>query len=373
MEIIIFLIPIIVAIFLFVKFREETTILEYCLLVIPSVLIFILMRLSIVTYETSDTEYIGQHITKIVHYDEWNEWIHRTCYRTATTGKTTVSIPYDCSYCEHYPESWVMITNTGNEIYIGKNEFTRLKNKWNTPMVFIEMNRHFYTIDGDAQSYSWNNVSVDARTLTVSHSYENKIQASKSIFNFETLKESEVKKLGLFEYPQIDDDGDQNPILGYKARPVSIARMKYINGFYGKPLQFRTYLLVFKNKPYSISEKQRSYWCGGNKNELVVCVGIDSTTQKVQWANAFSWMDNPILDIKAETYFADNNGKTIDIEDYSNWLETNARHYWKRKDFKSFEYISIELTMGQYIAILIITLIYNILISVYIVKNDYRN
>lgn len=373
MEIIIFSIPVIAAIILLLFFNKQTTLLEYVLVLVPSILFFLLIKSIIVKVETTDTQYTGQYITNVVHYDEWNEWIHRTCYRSHRVGKVTVTTSYDCSYCLNHPEKWVMVTNTGNEIYISKEEYDSLRIKWNTPMKFIEMNRHYHTKDGDAQSYIWNSKRLDSRTITVASHYENKVKASHSIFNFEDIDKDEANELGLFEYPEIDEDGDQASILGYKAFPESVKKLKFINGYYGKTNQLRTYLLVFKNKPYSISEKQRSYWQGGNKNELVICIGIDSLTQKIQWSNAFSWMDNPSLELKVEDYFLSRNNKPISINQFTDWYETNGIKLWKRKEFEDFQYINIELTSNQYKYILIFMLIYNILISIYVINNEYRN
>ena len=373
MELLIFAIPIIVAIILFCKFREQTTPLEYLLVLVPSILLFLLIKFVIVKVETSDTQYTGQYVTKVKHYDEWDEWIHRTCYRTHRIGKRTIRTSYDCSYRLEHPERWVMVTNTGNEIYIDENEFNSLKNKWGTPMKFIDMNRHYYRKDGDAQSYDWDGKRLNSRTVTVSSFYENRVKVSHSIFKLENINDKYAEELGLFKYPEIDEDGDQLSILGYRAFPESVKKMKFINGYYGKQLQLRTYLLIFKNKPYSISEKQRSYWDGGNKNEIVICIGIDSLTQKVQWTNAFSWMDNPMLELKVEDYFLSKNNKPISINQFCDWYETKGIKLWEIKEFKDFDYISVELTAEQYKYILIFILIYNILISIYVINNEYRN
>jgi len=373
MEILIFSIPVLVSIFLFMKFRKQTTPLEYLLILVPSILLFLFIKLLVVSIETSDVEYRGQYITKVKHYDSWDEWIHRTCHRSRRVGKRTIRTSYDCSYRLDHPERWVMVTNTGNEIYIDESEFNSLKNKWGTPMKFIDMNRHYYRKDGDAQSYNWNCKRLDSRTVTVEKSYQNKIKASHSIFKFEDIDEEKANKLGLFEYPDLTEDGDQEPILGYRALPESVKKLKFINGYYGKDFQLRTYLVVFKNKPYSISEKQRSYWEGGNKNEMVICVGIDTLTQKVQWTNSFSWMDNPILELKIEDYFNSRNDRPININKFVDWYEVNGINLWKRKEFEDFEYLNITLTPKQYSIILLLILIYNIGISIYVVNNEYKN
>lgn len=46
---------------------------------------------------------------------------------------------------------------------------------------------------------------------------------------------------------------------------------------------------------------------------------------------------------------------------------------WHRKNFEDFDYLTIELTDGQYWAIIILLLIFNIGMSFWIVTNNYKN
>ena len=55
------------------------------------------------------------------------------------------------------------------------------------------------------------------------------------------------------------------------------------------------------------------------------------------------------------------------------FLEKQIPSEWKRKEFKDFDYLKIELTTSQYIGILIFILLYNIGISIFIIKNDFKN
>ena len=46
---------------------------------------------------------------------------------------------------------------------------------------------------------------------------------------------------------------------------------------------------------------------------------------------------------------------------------------WKRKEFKDFDYISIELTETQFYVTLFIIIAYVIISSIIFIKNDYKN
>jgi spore maturation protein CgeB len=125
-----------------------------------------------------------------------------------------------------------------------------------------------------------------------------------------------------------------------------------------------------KSKSIAISEEQRSYWQGGNKNEFVVCLGYDRAKDSVTWCNAFSWCDDPKLEVATKRYFLDN--PRIDLYHYAIWLENNI-DLWHRKEFKDFDYLSVPLTSGQQTALLIITLLFNVLVAVVLVGNEHRN
>lgn len=376
MEIIAFTLPFVVAIFLLIFFRKETTIPEYILLIVPSIVIFFLTRVIMIGVNTSDVEYLGDYVTKVRHYDEWDEWVVRRCTRTRKVGNTTVTESYDCSYRAYHPERWSYFDSNDNEHWLFyKEEYDLIRKRFGTPEYFIDMHRKYYRIDGDAQEYRWGGTEQTAYTTTNSHKYKNKVQNSRSVFNFTEISKAEADSLGLYDYPVIIAH-DQTPILSKNyVVPTSQERsIRYLNGFYGKKYQFRTYILLFPyDKGVEISELQRSYWLGGNKNELVVCLGMKDSCH-VGWCNAFSWCDSPKLDLMTEQYFTTND--TLDLTAYSNVLRQGLKQGdWKRKNFEDFDYIKPELSGTQNIVLIILLLIYNIGISIFIVMNDlkYRN
>lgn len=373
MEIILLLLPFCVALFLLIFFRKETMWWEYVVLIVPSLLLFLLIRLIMVSVNTSDTEYLGDYITKIRHYDEWDEWVHRTCTRTYKVGNTTRTETYDCSYRRYHPERWTYFNSQGCEypIYF-KEDFELIRKKFKSPMTFVDMKRRYYRIDGDAQDYYWDKQEKNAYTVTEPNSYKNKIQNSKSVFGFEDISKKDAKLLGLYDYPIIEHN-DQLPVLSDSIiiDKNTIDAVKFINGMYGAKYQFRLYMLLFKDRDMDISELQRSYWVGGNKNELVVCLGVDES-QKVQWCNAFSWCDTPTLEVKTESYFAEQD--SLDILDYTKFVRTMLENNeWERKEFSDFDYIRAELSSGEEIWLLILISLYNIGISIYIILNGFKN
>jgi hypothetical protein len=57
---------------------------------------------------------------------------------------------------------------------------------------------------------------------------------------------------------------------------------------------------------------------------------------------------------------------------YCKWLEKNI-NLWKRKEFKDFDYIDVEMSDGQTTALFIIILLLDIGMSIFLIGNDYVN
>lgn len=317
-----------------------------------------------------DTEYLGGYMAKVSHYDDWDEWIVQTCTRevpcgTDKDGNTIYETEtYDCSYREYHPERWTYTDNHGNEEYFyDKDDFERALKELGYPkMVFVDMNRDYYKKDGDKQDYFWDGNVNTVRALVTKHKYVNKLMSSNSIFKYENISEEDAAKEGLFDYPQVIDD-DQDVVLGYKVGKGTSKRFKYINSIYGEKKQFRVYILVFKDKPLKISEMQKSYWQGGNKNEFIVCLGYDTKSKKITWCNPFSWCDSPKLEVATKRYFRTHT--RLDLWNYGDWLMKNL-NLWKRKEFKDFDYIDSSLSDGEEKFLFMFSLLMNIIAVIFL-------
>lgn len=372
MTLIILLIPIVVAIFLFFFFKKNTTWWEYCLLIGPSIFLFLILKYSIISYEESDIEYLGNYITKVTYYQPWNEYIHRTCTRTCGSGKHTYTVSYDCSYVDEHPEQFAYTLNTGEEEMTTAEDFNNIKCHWHSKAIFRDLDRDYYTKDGDAFDTKWDGNKMTCKTRTFQENYTNKVRASHSIFKFEDISKAKAKKLGLYDYPERETDyAQQEQVLGLKKKDrAGVQMINYINGIYGFKKQFRTYILMFYNKSITIAQNQREYWEGGNKNEFIVCIGVDSITNKIQWSYPFSWQDTPLLEAKTKQFLIPDS--KFSLYKYSCWLDNNISRNWKRKNFDTFDYLNVDLSDKQYLFLLIMIAFYDIAISVYIIRNGYN-
>src|SRR5690606_21702232 len=107
------------------------------------------------------------------------------------------------------------------------------------------------------------------------------------------------------------------------------------------------------------------YWKGGNKNELVICLG--GTPSNIKWLETFSWCKEISTEVKLKSWFLTKETKTLDklLEILPSTLE-----YWKRREFSEFEYITVYLTTSQQFLVSVIVIILCSILIFYFVKTD---
>lgn len=368
MEILIFLIPIVTAGILACKFREKTALWEYAVVLVPSLLLFFALKYSFVYISSLDKEYLSDLVSKITYYEDWDETVMVTHTRTVSCGKgKTRTETYVVPERRYHPKRYVYETVTGETNDVSEDEYKLICYKLNMPAVFKDMHRSYRSKDGDAYVTSWNRTRENSYPVTWTHLYQNKVKASSySIFKYGNMSEEEIKENKLFDYPEIKNN-DQNPILGFNATDTDIDAVRYLNGYRGPKNQIHVFILCFNNPSLEVAEMQKAYWQSGNKNEFVVCLGVKNNT--VIWCNPFSWSDEPMLEVKTRDYFIKH--PDINFKDYAEWLDTQIDKNWHRKEFNDFNYLSIELSIGWYIAILLIILCYNVGISYWVITNEF--
>lgn len=312
-----------------------------------------------------DEEYVSFYTTHVRHYDEWDEWIKKTCTRTVQAGTDPDTgepvyeeEEYDCSYREYHPERWTKINNGGSETYIDKGEFLKWLALWGTPGRWIDMRRNYYRIDGDAQEYAWDGKWYHSDTQTYTQSYWNVIKGSgHSVFGYSQITPAQAKELGLHDYPEVEGWGPEvSPLIGFPSGlGRHVKRFQYLNAVLGRTHQIHVFVLAWLSKEYGpgVVEDQKAYWQGGNKNEFVVCLGLSPTGQ-VDWAECFSWQDRAELDVRCRQWLMSQR-RPLQLDSLAGWIERNIG-LWERKQFKDFDYITPRLEAADYITLVLVIL-----------------
>ena len=108
----------------------------------------------------------------------------------------------------------------------------------------------------------------------------------------------------------------------------------------------------------------KNAWNGVNKNELVICVGLNE--KQIAWCESASWMDNTTIHAKIrQDVFDLKNYDGIKIADIA---DGNVKKLWQRKHFRDFEYLSVQVSNWVYISGIISTFIINIVAFIFCYK-----
>ncbi len=142
-----------------------------------------------------------------------------------------------------------------------------------------------------------------------------------------------------------------------------------MNARLGKTKQIRTWVLLFPNQPVLAGQLQEAYWLRGNKNDLVICLGLQGNN--VSWCHTFSWCDRDkvgSLHEDIEDHFI--TAKTLDWKRATSFVENTIQNKWHRKNFDDFNYLTLTVPpWGQWLAYLG-TFFINCLVSVWAVLNE---
>lgn len=362
------IIPIVVLVFLLLNYREQLAGIEVALLIAVPVVIIWIVKASAEYLQTQDIEYWGGWTTDTRYYEEWNEYIHRTCTRCSSynsKGECSSYTTYDCSYVEDHPAYWEINGSNGERVSIGPSKFELLCKQFGNKQ-FVNMHRNYYTKNGDMYQGKWAGNAEAIEPITTQHEWSNRVQASKSVFRFQEVKD----KTGLYDHPGIVDGYRQPVVLGSIAQSSGTKRMEYWNAVLGAKKKVRIYTLIYRNLPLQKALDQQALWTGGKKNEFDVAVGLDNKDH-VQWADVFSWSDIESLKVEAKNYVIEQS--TFNLAGFADWLGPQIDKRWVKKNFHDFDYLSVEPSTGSIILAFILSLIASIVAAIIAVKNDLRS
>jgi len=213
------------------------------------------------------------------------------------------------------------------------------------------MHRRYHTVDGDKYETWWDNRYETHIPMTTIHNYDNVIQASNSIYNHEKLDEGDRERYELYEYP--DMDSYAGPIFGDGLNREEGRRLlEYHNSRLGPSKQIRMWILVYKNLSIDSAKKQANYWNGGNKNELIICIGSDNDN-KVTWCDLITWCEKEDMKIEIRNKVIEIGN--VDLVKIVESIIPIVEPKYKRKEFKDFAYVKVNHPTWVYVWSVIIT------------------
>lgn len=358
---------------------------EYFLPFVIVGLFIVIFRFSVKTALVSDTEYHGSIITEARYYERWESWVHQTCSRQVPCGQDKdgrtqyCTETYDCSYCDENGPQWKVYDNLGKVYSISQDKYQDLIQQWSANPKFVELNRDIdFSFgcgkDGDMYSIRWNGKPETSDNAVNSYSYTNKIQASHSAFKLPYISKETAKQKQLYDYPRIYGY-KQQVILGleelYTGKEIDRIEtlFQYFNGLHGPKNKMKLFVCLYFDKPISIAFDQEAYWSGGNQNELVICIGLNKQTKKLDWVRVFSWTNEKriLVDCREDIMEME----TFQPDKIYNCLEKIVGQSDLHRSFKTeFSYLTVDIPNWALITIYIVTILISVGTAIWCVKND---
>lgn len=337
-----------------------------------SIMFGLICKFGTETALTRDYEYHGGWAVKVENQKAWTEWYTVTVTDYCTkNGKREVCGSHTETRYRHHPETWDLKDSNGYEISIDNMHYNELKNLWKNEVEEVGHSRDWHHSSGDGRFYysNWNHADETFVPVTTGHSYTNKVQASKkSLFHFVEVKKNEVKEYGLIELPEIYSYYKMQYISGNGPKYTEAStKLEKLNAALGRKKQVQMRIIVFNNQPIEAALKQEAYWQGGNKNEFIVCVGVDKN-YNVKWSHVISWTPVELLKIKVRDY-SRSIGK-LDLEKIVDYMGEEIDKSFERKHFKDFDYLQIEIPTWVSVLCFFLCLASTIGIDYWAINND---
>jgi hypothetical protein len=301
-----------------------------------------------ITYQslTSDNMVNSGELIRATYYPEWIEEYQQPHQMCTNTGKTTSCTTYYTTEHRTHSRYWESYSNINTSHNVTKKEFDNMVAKFGN---INTKNGNKSGFDGgDPNIYStYKKVIVKTEDdiyypVTKVVGWTNKIKATKSTFKFIDIP----KSVKTYEYPLPKNSFSSNRLLGEAKKDFKLNEIDKLNSLIGFHKHGNIIVIGYSNNDSMQARYQESAWIGGKENDLVLCYGKDSTG-KVVWSYVFGWSDNQEVKRNLETILLSGNFKVSEIRD-------EILKNYKCKDFKDFNYMSIEPPTYTYIIIILV-------------------
>lgn len=378
---------------LWFKHRRQVVLWEFGALFVATFLLVVGIKSTVELMEVSDTEFWGGWTTKVEYYEPWDEKV--SCQHpvicsmpsicTDMDGNTYSCIEDVYCYDEHdfdvreNEARYVLYGSNGEETNVSQAVFEDRREMWGSP-TFTDLNRDFYSYDGDLYTVSWSK-GEDVLPLTTEHTYENRLQGENDLVTWEKVDLVTQATYGLYDYPELrelstgffsEDVALQNAIQGDAGRETAQANdlLMEANALMGKSHQLKMFVFIYHNQLEEAAYWQEQMLKGGNKNEFILLISIDDAG-RVLWSKVISWTEE--ADLKEDVAgYAMEYGE-LRLLDTVSYMIDRCEQDWVRKEFSDYSFVKVKPSLGATILAWILTILANLALSFWIINNDHKN
>jgi len=304
-------------------------------------------------------------VLRIQHEEKWTTHETRTETYYTGSGKNRTSHTRTVHYTETHGPYWTAYDETGSKHSIPASKYDVWSRVWgNQQQTGIHKGSASgwnTAISGRIFECKWPNDLELIYPWDEIHHYKNKVRYSHSV-----LKLKEPTR-GLLEiYPRPADKDNTDPVISYG--PVfgatDVERMRRTNARLGPSYLVHTILVAFgPGTPRTVVDDVLSAWMGVNKNELVTFVALNGN--KVEWCEVQSWMDDTTIHGSLRNEIM---GQDFSLPRYSDLLLKYVPTQWKKKNFRDFDYLRIEIHWGWQLGSILLQLA--MLLGTFVVINN---
>lgn len=376
-------IPLLATIVLFTKFKHKVVWWEMLILWGGTALAILISQIAVENIGKTDTEWWGFNGITAQYEEPFEYWTTCTyqCGQTCSgTGKNRTCYP---KYCTRPCTEWAgdvsyIYDQTGDKRRISNSLFEEIAGQRWQNRTFVELNREQrYNIetDGDMYTSKWPETWQTSVPIVVKHSYENRVNNSSTI-TFREVSEGDKEYWGLYDYPAQNRSALSLPALldnGEDANWSEAADyFEYLNGIMGPKVYGRLWVLIMHNADRSAAEWQKDYWKNGNKNELILCIGVaDDNT--IAWGEVFGWTEVEEIKVEARDYIEQKMGTLTEqsLLQFAAFCEDNIIDRFVKPEFtEKYSHLSIEPSMTAKVVVGFIVLIICIGLCCFVVMNE---
>jgi hypothetical protein len=356
--------PILTVTILYKYFSKYTVWWELLVPITCALLTIMASKMIIEKVNVSDKEYIDSKIVATEHHEPWIEKIPCSHYIRDSKGNIVGRMhAYDTW---HHPRKYVVCCKHGSSL-VNQQYYNYLKDLWNnekshTPIRFSAL------VNGDIHTSIWDEKFEHIESASFTDNYENKVQSSKSIFNFHPMTPEDKEKYNLYQYPRMNKVRIDS-VIGYVGDDLVEGRdlLDKYNAVLGDMRRLHVWFLFYYNQPMAAGETQETLWKGGNRNEVVITIGLDSNNQ-VKWVYPFSWAKEETPKVAIRDFIASQ--KKFDFKSSIEYAVSQVKENITVRDFSEFDYLETAIAGWQIFLIHILTIGVCIGVGVWVVKND---
>jgi hypothetical protein len=353
MEWFILLVPALIAIVVATKYPKETVWWEFVLMFVVCLAALLGAKFLILNGITTDYELKTTYIGRVEHREAYSE----SYLATVTIGKTTTLQ----RRTRHHPPTWTVYGRDGSQQSVDEGTYQFLLRRWPGEP---SKNGHTFT-------HHWNGSDDTAEYLTTRRSYENRLQASYSVYNLPDVSEGDISTYGLQPYPS--SNGTTVPmILGGAGfdRATAEQQLHRLNARYGSTFNCQVWIVIFRNQSDRAAELQEALWERGNRHDYVLCIGIDDQ-DRVQWTRAFSWTPSEAIVNYGREIAAI--GAPLDLPPVIQKLEEAVKGSWVARDFDEFKAIHVAVPIWGLVIIALVTTLAGLGMMTWAVQNEHHD